>query len=122
VDPCGRQSRSSLALLFVGNERGNALDADAPQLFLLIEQPAREAQPLEIGVDNLAAPDALFGHQASTLEDGDVLLNGREAHRVVAGEFDDPFLGSDRATDDVTAGMVGESAEHAIEVGRCNLH
>ena len=42
-------------------------------------------------------PNPLFGHQADAVEDGDALLDGREAHRVVAGEFDDAFLGSEIA-------------------------
>src|SRR5262249_22935797 len=70
-------------------------------------------------------PDALFGNQAGPLENGDVLLDGREAHRVVAGELDDALVGGDRAAHDVAASVVRKSAEHAIEVtegGRRALH
>jgi hypothetical protein len=42
----------------------------------------RRTTPLEIGAHDLAASDALLGDQAGAFEDGDVLLNRREAHRV----------------------------------------
>ena len=43
---------------------GHAVDPPAPQLLVLVEQAARDAQPLEVGADDLAAPDALLGDQA----------------------------------------------------------
>src|SRR5919204_2928347 len=103
-------------LLGVGNEVGHAVDAAAPQLLVLVEQTTHGAQPLEIGAHDLAASDALLGEQAGAFEDGDVLLNRREAHRVVAGQLDDALLGADRAADDVAPRVIGERAEHAVEV------
>ena len=55
-------------------------------------------------------------------EDGDALLDRREAHRVVAGDFDDALLGRDRAAHDVAPGVIGEGAKHVVEVGRRDLH
>ena len=45
-----------------------------------------------------------------------MLLNRCEAHRVVAGQLDDAPLGADRAADDVAPRVIGERAEHAVEV------
>jgi len=70
------------------------------------------------GVDGMGARLArlyvglqLFGNQPSPLEDGDVLLDGGEAHRVVAGKLDDARVGSDRAAHDVAASVIGQRAE-----------
>jgi hypothetical protein len=60
-------------LLGVGNEVGHAVDAATPQLLVLVEQVAHDAQPLEIGAHDLATSDALFCNQAGAFEDGDVL-------------------------------------------------
>ena len=35
---------------------------------------------------------------------------------------DDALLGVDGATDDVAPRVIGQSAEHAVEVGRSDLH
>ncbi len=51
-----------------------------------------------------------------------MLLHGREAHRVVAGQLGDPLLAVDRAAHDVAAGVVRQGAEHAVEVGWGELH
>ena len=72
-----------------GDELGHAVDAAAPQLLVLVEQAAREAEPLDVGPDDLAPPDALLGHEAGPLEHRDVLLDRGEAHRVVPGELRD---------------------------------
>src|SRR5258708_31673593 len=103
-------------LLGVGNEVGHAVDAAAPQPLVLVEQVAHDANPLEIGAHDFAAPDALLGDQAGAFEDGDVLLNRGEAHRVVAGQLDDALLGADGAADDVAPRLIGQRAEHAVEV------
>src|SRR5712692_1376990 len=103
-------------LLGVGNEVGHAVDAATPQLLVLVEQVAHDAQPLEIGAHDLAASDALLCNQAGAFEDGDVLLDRREAHRVVSGQLDDALLGADRAADDVAPRVIGERAERAVEV------
>ena len=106
----------AVGLLRVGDELGHAVDAAAPQLLVLVEQAPRDAQPLDVGADDLPAPDALLGDQAGPLEDRDVLLHGREAHRVVAGQLGDALLAVDRPADDVAPGGVGQRAEDAVEV------
>src|SRR5919206_877859 len=95
-------------LLGFGNELGHAVDAAAPELLVLVEQAAHDAEALEIGADDLAASNALLGDQAGPLEDGDVLLDRGEAHGVMAGQLDDALLGADRAADDVAARAVRE--------------
>ena len=74
----------------VGNEVGHAVDAATPELLVFVEQVPHEAQPLEIGADDLAASDALLANQAGAFEDGDVLLDGaRRRVRVDTGELRD---------------------------------
>ena len=106
----------------LGDELGHAVDPAAPQLLVLVEQAARHAQSLDIGADDLASPDALLGDQPGPLEDRDVLLHRREAHRVVAGQLCDALLAVDRAAHDVAPGVVRQGAEHAVEVGWGELH
>jgi len=58
----------------------------------------------------------LFGHQVGFLEHGDVLLNGREAHLVAAGEGRNGLLTLDRVHQDVASGGVGKGMEDPIHV------
>src|SRR5438445_13096808 len=103
-------------LLGVGNEVGHTVAAATPQLPVLVEQVAHDAQPLGIGAHDFAASHALLGDQAGPFQDGDVLLNRCEAHRVMAGELHNALVGADRAADDVAPRVIGERAEHAVEV------
>src|SRR2546423_601028 len=70
----------------------------------------------------LPAADALLRDQACALENRDVLLDRREAHRVMAGQLEDALLGADRAADDVAACVIREGGEHAVEARRRDLH
>src|SRR5207302_2842590 len=94
----------------------------APQLLVLVEQAARDAQLVEIAADDFAASDALLRDQAGPLENCDMLLDRREAHRVVAGQLEDALLSVDRPADDVAPRVIRQGAEHAVEVGRSDLH
>ena len=58
----------------------------------------------------------MLADQSRSLEDGDVLLDRREAHRVVAGELEDALLGADRTADDVAARVIREGGKEAVEV------
>ena len=51
-----------------------------------------------------------------------MLLDRRETHRVVLGQLGHALVRVDRTADDVAPRGVGERAEHAVEVGRGNLH
>ena len=66
-------------------------------------------------------PMRVLGDQAGPLEHGDVLLNGREAHRVVPGELGDTLRAVERAADDVPPGGVGQGREDEIGFER-GLH
>src|SRR5712671_4149228 len=100
----------------------HAVDPSPPQLFVLVEHAARDEQRVEVGADDLAAADALLRDQACALENCDVLLDRREAHRVMAGQLEDALLGADRAADDVAACAIPEGGEHAVEVRWSGLH
>src|SRR5918994_2659671 len=115
--PCGWRSRSSVCLLWrVVNELAHALDALAPQLLVTVEQAPRDAEPLEVGADDLPPPAAVLSDEARPLEDGDVLLHRREAHRVVRGQLGYALLPVDRAAHDVAPGGVTQCAEDAVVV------
>ena len=53
--------------------------------------------PLEVGADDLPSPRCELADEAGPLEDGDVLLDRREAHRVVGGQLGHALLPVDRA-------------------------
>ena len=101
---------------------GHAVDPAAPQLLVLVEQPSRHAQPLDVGAHDLASPGSVLADKAGPFEDRDVLLHSCEAHRVMACQLGDALLGVDRTADDVAAGVVRQCAEHAIEIGWGDLH
>ena len=63
----------------------------------------------------------MLADEAGPLEDGDVLLHRREAHRVVRGQLGDALLPVDRAAHDVTPGGVTQRAEDAVVAER-DLH
>src|SRR6185503_10398497 len=88
-----------------------------PQVLVSIEQAPGDAKALDVGADDLAPPVPLLRNQPRSLEHGDVLLHGREAHRVMQRQLGDAFIAGDRPTDDVPPRHVGERAEHAVDVG-----
>ena len=94
----------------------HALDALAPQILVPVQDAPRDAESLEIGTDDLPAPDAVLGDEAGPLEDRDLLLHRREAHRVVRGQLGHAFLSIDHAAHDVAAGGVTQCAKDAVVV------
>ena len=98
------------------DEVGHAVDAAAPERLVLVEQAARQAKPLDVGAHDLAPAGALLGDQAGPLEHRDVLLHGREAHRVVPGQLGDALAAVQRAQDDVTPGGIGQGGEDVVGV------
>ncbi len=115
----GDSHRSVSSLL--RDEVGHAIDATAPQRLVLVEQAARQAEPLDVGAHDLAAAGALLGDEAGPFEHGDVLLHRREAHRVVPGQLGDALAAVERAQDDVAPGGIGQGGEDVIGVER-GLH
>lgn len=92
-----------------------------PERLVLVEQAACPAERFHVGLDDLATTRALLGNQTGPLEDGDVLLHGREAHRVVPGDLGNAFGSGYRAEDDVTTGGIGQRGKGSIGVER-DLH
>jgi hypothetical protein len=64
----------------------------------------------------------MLGDQSCALENRDMLLDRREAHRVMAGQLEDALLSADRAADDVAACVISEGGEDGVEVRRRDLH
>ena len=95
---------------------GHPLHAPAPGGLELVEHPPRPADRRAVGVDDLLAAAPLLGHQAGPLEHRDVLLHGREAHRVDVGEPRHRGLAADAAVEDVAARRVGERVEQAVHL------
>src|SRR6185503_16826402 len=121
-DPCRSRSRSCVELLLVADEAGHAVDSAAPERLVLVQQPARDREPIDPGLDDLPTPGPRLGHEAGALEDRDVLLHGSEAHRVVRRELGDALLAGHRATEDVAPGGVREGAEDPVDGGWLEWH
>ena len=102
--------------MLLADEVGHAVDATAPQRLVLVEQAARQAEPLDVGAHDLAAAGALLGDQAGPLEHRDVLLHGGEAHGVVPGQLGDALAAAERAQDDVAPGGVRQGGEDLVGV------
>ena len=66
--------------------------------------------------DESLAPLGALDDEAGLLEDGDVLLHGRERHVVFTGERRDRVLARDRPTEDVAPRGRGERVEHAVDL------
>jgi hypothetical protein len=60
----------------------------------------------------------MLADEAGAFEDGDVLLDRREAHRVVLGQLCDALLAVDRPAHDVSPGAV-QCPEDAVVVEAC---
>ena len=58
---------------------------------------------------------ALLGHQAGSLEHGDVLLDGRKAHRVGPREARNRGLAGGAVAKDVATGRVGQGMEQPVD-------
>ena len=93
---------------FVGEQVADPVDAAAPDGLQLVEQACGPTHGVDVAAHELLATLALLGHEARALEHRDVLLDGREAHRVAAGELGDVVRALERAQEDVAPGGVGE--------------
>jgi hypothetical protein len=85
-------------------------------LLVPVEQPPRDVERLEVRADDLPPAAAVFADETRPLEDRDVLLHRREAHRVMGGQLGHALLAVDRAAHDVTPGGVTQCAEDAVVV------
>ena len=79
-------------------------------------RPRARRSPSMLVRTTLRRPRALLGDQAGPLEHGDVLLDRREAHRVVPGQLGDALAAAERAQDDVAPGGVGQGGEDVVGV------
>ena len=67
---------------------------------------------------SVSRPRRSLGHEAGPLEHRDVLLHGREAHRIAVGEARDRRLAVDAAVEDVAPRRVGERVEQPVDLLR----
>src|SRR5215212_2602587 len=79
----------------------------------------------EVAADVLLAAVARLGDESGALERADVLVDGGEADRVVAGEVGDRVCVAQDHGEDVAAGGVGKGMEERVglvAVGRTYNH
>ena len=76
---------------------------------------ARAGDRAGVGVHELLAPARLLSDQAGPLQHGDVLLDGREAHRVSPRKARNRGLVGGAAAKDVATGRVGQSVEQPVD-------
>ena len=66
---------------------------------------------------NLLPPASLFGDERRSLEHGNVLLHGREAHLVAARQLGDRLFVFDCTLEDVPSRSVSKCPEESVNVG-----
>src|SRR5688500_8613003 len=110
---------SSLSSFFwlgaVGKQGRHAAHSPAPGRLELVEGLPGAADRAGIGAHELLPPTALLGDQAGPLQHGDVLLHGREAHRVSLRESRNRGLAGGAAAKNVAAGRVRQGMEQFVD-------
>ena len=64
----------------------------------------------------------MFGHEAGSLQHGDVLLHGSERHVVGARQLRDRCLAAEGPSDDVASRRIGERPEDPVDLAVTELH
>src|SRR5690606_10162126 len=100
----------------VGEERVEPLDAAAPDPFVLVQQLLGATEGVGVAPHATFAALRFLGHQTGSLQDGDVLLHGRERQVVGSGQLGDRRLRGEGAPDDVAPGGVGEGPEDPVDL------
>ena len=98
-----------------GEDVAEPVEPVPPERLEDLELLAGVPQCRDVGADEVLPALPALDHQPGPLENGDVLLDRREADWVVAGELEDALLGADRAADNVAARVIRESGEEAVE-------
>lgn len=100
--------------MLLGEYLTEAVDSASPQHFELIQDAIRLSNRVDVAAHQLFPAPPLLGDETCPLEHGHVLLNRGEAHRVGAGQGRDGVLSTQRSSDDVPSGTVGERSEDPV--------
>ncbi len=73
---------------------------------------------VDVTAHELLAPASVLGDEAGPLQDGHVLLDGGEAHRVVDRQRGDRVVPAQAASHDVAPRRVGEGVEDVVRPAR----
>jgi hypothetical protein len=98
-----------------GEDLVHLVDAAAPDQFVLVEQPVDRTERLDVTPHQLFSSVAAFVDQLRTLQDPDVFLHRREAHRVARGQRRHGLVGMEHQPHDVAAGGIGQRMEQPID-------
>src|SRR5581483_2025806 len=99
-----------------GEQVVHASDALSPDQFESVECVVGGTQRGRVARHEVLPAPAVFGHQSRPFQDGDVLLYGRKAHRVSAGEGRDREALVQGPAHDVASGGVREGVEGQVHV------
>ncbi len=88
-----------------------------PHRFESGEQRSGTSDLLVVAAYETLTSMAVFAHEASSFQHGDVFLHSRETHVVVGCECADRGLTGEGPPNDVTSCRVGERSEEAIDLG-----
>ena len=104
-----------------GEEVVHPGDAAAPERLQLGEHHAHRPHRLHVAAGQGLATLPTLGQQARSLQHGDVLLDGGEAHVVALRQRRDGVLAGQHSPQDVAPGPVGEGVEPGVRPGLVRL-
>ena len=105
-----------------GQQGGDAVDPAPPDLLVVVQQPGGSPYGLDVSAHEPLPPAGALGDEAGSFQDGDVLLDRGEAHRVAAGQRGHGLLGVHDPDDDVATRRIGEGREDAVHVRRLKFY
>jgi hypothetical protein len=112
VGPSGGEGAGGV----VGEQGVESGDPVAPQLLVLVEQHLRSPDRLGVAPDESFPAVRVLGDQASSFQDGDVLLHRREGHVIGTCQVRHGDLADQGAPDDVAPGPVGQGPEDPVHL------
>jgi hypothetical protein len=98
----------------LGEQVAELLHAIAPDGLELVEQTVDIANGIDPAAHDPLATMLVLGDEIGTLQNGDVLLHGGEAHGIAPCEVGDRVLTMERQPDDVATSRIGERVEQQI--------
>ena len=97
-------------------ELAHPVDAVTPDRLELVEDALSSVDGVEVASNELFTSSPLLRDEFGTFEDGNVLLDGGEAHVVATGECRHRRIVAHRSSDDVAASAIGERLEQPVDL------